>query len=482
MLIVKEIIEGFEKEPEINEDTGDNLDAEGNPLFKKMSVDKRMNYMNLFFGLLCENKPLRIKEIIKKGITKQYGGLLSIQYRGGYAGKLSGILNEMEAKGFIKKTYRRMGNDRGWYYEANPEVVYAFLRRYSLTKAEFERYKKVIDDALHSKYLFSWDDVPWKDSKRFRKYLSDNLKIDHTKTQEIEKIDDNYIIVKTGKNPIRFKLNEENGTAIVLSGGRLYKHILKKENGKRNIYSKRHEFKPMEKTALDYGYTLANVNRPVPERIENFVDAMYLFLNSFGEIRQDIIRGCDMLNVISIVINSRHRYINGKKSKPIAEVNFNYKRCPFIGWFKFGYNQTYFPPDYMGALSRFDPKKVKELRKLENKFQKKINDIDSNSTTQEEFNGKLPEANLWELSEIGDLENKIDDKLRELDIPLLEYNYEGLTDYKQNIQEYMDEYFRLFPPENPEEVKNFIEGVPDHIIREIYGEKNWEEHLDNIKK
>ncbi len=91
------------------------------------------------------------------------------------------------------------------------------------------------------KYLFSWKDIPGKDSEKFLKFLENDLKILWAKTAEIKKSDDGKIISVTdklnNKNLIEFKFTEKEGrVTLKISGGKTCKYLLKEEGGKTKIY------------------------------------------------------------------------------------------------------------------------------------------------------------------------------------------------------------------------------------------------------
>jgi len=161
MLKEKEIIKGFEydlvrenKAKKYDEDgEGNIIDKCGNLVLRKMSHEKKGNYPRIYFGLLCENKPLRTDEIIEKGIIKKEDG--SLYSVSAYTGKLNTILEDMAEKEFIKREYiqknKKKGEKGGWQHKANPEIIYAFLRKYSLSEKNFEKYKKAVGDIIGDK-------------------------------------------------------------------------------------------------------------------------------------------------------------------------------------------------------------------------------------------------------------------------------------------------------------------------------------------
>jgi len=94
------------------------------------------------------------------------------------------------------------------------------------------------------KYLFSWDNIPEKDSMRLINHLVKNLKIGWAKNGTINKNDNGKIITITeGKNSLEIKLNKkENKVILEISGGKTYEYLLKEKKGKLNIYVKNEGF------------------------------------------------------------------------------------------------------------------------------------------------------------------------------------------------------------------------------------------------
>ena len=155
---IKEIINGFEYEPERDKETHDPLIDDKDDKMRwrwgrKMSPEKRRNYPRIYFGLLCENKPLRTDEIIEKGIIKKEDG--SLYSVSAYTGKLNTILDEMAEKEFIKREYiqkrKRKGEKGGWQHEANLEVIKAFIRTDAFHEEEFKRVEKEIAKTIKTK-------------------------------------------------------------------------------------------------------------------------------------------------------------------------------------------------------------------------------------------------------------------------------------------------------------------------------------------
>ncbi len=86
-------------------------------------------------------------------------------------------------------------------------------------------------------YMFSWDEIPGKDSGRVIEFLAQKFGIDWIKIAKIEKIDnDKTIKVSTEKNSLSLKLKDEKTEVILeIDDGRTNKSIAKMENDKLNI-------------------------------------------------------------------------------------------------------------------------------------------------------------------------------------------------------------------------------------------------------
>ncbi|NOR49189.1 MAG: hypothetical protein GQ533_14300 [Methanosarcinaceae archaeon] len=89
------------------------------------------------------------------------------------------------------------------------------------------------------KYLFSWDEVPGKDSKRFLEFLKDDIKICCAKKSEIKKSEDKKTI--TVSNMVTLTIDNENEKVTIKKMGEecTPKCISKKEYNMLNIYKKK---------------------------------------------------------------------------------------------------------------------------------------------------------------------------------------------------------------------------------------------------
>jgi hypothetical protein len=86
-------------------------------------------------------------------------------------------------------------------------------------------------------FLFSWDDIPGKDSRQFLNHLEKCAKIDWVKNAEIKKDSTNKTITVTdGTHSLTLKI--ENVAVLYLGDGETYEYDVKREEGKTTIYSK----------------------------------------------------------------------------------------------------------------------------------------------------------------------------------------------------------------------------------------------------
>ena len=85
--------------------------------------------------------------------------------------------------------------------------------------------------------LFSWDNVPGKDSKKLRDNLREYLDIDWTQKAEIRKFNDEKTIrIFKDENSAEILIDREKERATLkISDGRIYNLKVKKKNGKLNI-------------------------------------------------------------------------------------------------------------------------------------------------------------------------------------------------------------------------------------------------------
>jgi len=103
----------------------------------------------------------------------------------------------------------------------------------------------VITEHIQQRYLFGWENIPGKDGVQLLKFLKEALNIELTENVSIEKSDNGEVItVAEDKKFIEIKLNKkENILTLKIRGGNTYQYILKKEDGKINIYEQINENK-----------------------------------------------------------------------------------------------------------------------------------------------------------------------------------------------------------------------------------------------
>jgi hypothetical protein len=66
----------------------------------------------------------------------------------------------------------------------NPKNIQKYLKEFKAT----DFYSKI--SSMDTAYLFSWDEIPGKDSGRLIEFIEQNFGIDWIKTANIEKIDE----------------------------------------------------------------------------------------------------------------------------------------------------------------------------------------------------------------------------------------------------------------------------------------------------
>lgn len=98
--------------------------------------------------------------------------------------------------------------------------------------------EKKIDLILKEKeneYLFSWNEIPGKDSVKFIEFLRQNYGVNWVKTKNIKKTD-NLIKVSSGNNSLSFEIDNEKSKAIMKIDNETTEFGVKKENNKQYIY------------------------------------------------------------------------------------------------------------------------------------------------------------------------------------------------------------------------------------------------------
>jgi hypothetical protein len=108
-------------------------------------------------------------------------------------------------------------------------------------------------------YLFSWDNVPGKESGKLIEYLEQKYGVDWVRTAKIEKIDNNDIRIATEKNFLSLRLNNEN-TKVTLTINKVKtdEFIVKTENSKLNIYKDTEQ----EKKDIRQGVKVKDISYP----------------------------------------------------------------------------------------------------------------------------------------------------------------------------------------------------------------------------
>lgn len=109
---------------------------------------------------------------------------------------------------------------------------------FTILQQIFEIISDRIENPNNQVFLFSWDEIPGKDSNRFIEFLRLKFDIDWIKAEKIEKINDGKVInVFSENNYILLRLNnEETKTILTIDDGRTKEFDVKMENSKLNIY------------------------------------------------------------------------------------------------------------------------------------------------------------------------------------------------------------------------------------------------------
>ncbi len=123
-----------------------------------------------------------------------------------------------------------------WFGFLHPFLAVGWLA--GIVEAHFrppttEDFKSIMKD----EYMFSWEEIPGKDSSRLIEFLEKNYGAKWVKTAKIEKIDDG-ITISGEKNIISFKLNDKKDKITVVSDDKALGDVftVEKENGKLKIY------------------------------------------------------------------------------------------------------------------------------------------------------------------------------------------------------------------------------------------------------
>ncbi len=117
-------------------------------------------------------------------------------------------------------------------------------------------------------YLFSWNNVPGKDSERFKTFLMEDFNIGWAKNAEIIK-PGNGETIRISKDEYSAEIiidNRKKEATLKISDGRTSVFDLKKENHKQNIYKKK-RFEACFQSKLDRVRKIYNASKHMDQRI-----------------------------------------------------------------------------------------------------------------------------------------------------------------------------------------------------------------------
>jgi TusA-related sulfurtransferase len=152
-----------------------------------------------------------------KGITKIFNKMLKFVWVGEYRQAFSYLVNEE------KKAIR----------DENKQRKIADLH---LSLEKFVKYKQLKERS--NLFMFSWDNVPGKDSKRLIRSLMDDYNLGWAGNAKISKLDEGKIIhISKDKNSAEIMIDVKKKKATLkIRGGRTHILKVKNKNGKLNIY------------------------------------------------------------------------------------------------------------------------------------------------------------------------------------------------------------------------------------------------------
>jgi hypothetical protein len=144
-----------------------------------------------------------------------------------------------------------LGDRYGWIPPPDdiPEDIFESVRKKNDINPEYanlldewyqlDQTSKIPVYRLQDRFLFSWDEVPGKDSAKFIEFLTKNFNLDWIKKSTIEKLNDSQTLrIASGKNSLILKLNDEKTKInLIIDDGRTDQFFAKEENGKLKIYS-----------------------------------------------------------------------------------------------------------------------------------------------------------------------------------------------------------------------------------------------------
>ncbi|MDO8726724.1 MAG: TraB/GumN family protein [Candidatus Methanoperedens sp.] len=96
-----------------------------------------------------------------------------------------------------------------------------------------EDFKTILKD----EYLFDWNEIPGKDSRRMIEFLKKNQNADWLDHATIEKIDDGKAVrIRTDREQILLHMDEKKGEVVLSNNKKSIELGVEKENGKLNVY------------------------------------------------------------------------------------------------------------------------------------------------------------------------------------------------------------------------------------------------------
>lgn len=110
-----------------------------------------------------------------------------------------------------------------------------------------------MSERIEEKYLFSWDEIPGKDSDKLIEYLTGFDESKWIRHAKIEKVDNgNTIKISDEKNSLLLKLNNEK-TNLKSDGKMIWEFIVKIEGDKLNIYDMIEELEEIDEEPRSFG-------------------------------------------------------------------------------------------------------------------------------------------------------------------------------------------------------------------------------------
>jgi len=191
------------------------------------------------------------KKISKNNVTKIYGKVIEANVYGKVSRVLvcynpeSETVKNKALDGKIRSIKEKVEqlNKQDESPDNKLSKINALIGNFNLKRA-FTVIKNEKESRLELKrnkvFLFNWDDVPGKHSKRFLKFLEEDLKISWVKNTKIKKTNDNKTIKLMHKeDSITLELNKKGNKIIIeTNGGETYEYTLEIEDGKLKVYGK----------------------------------------------------------------------------------------------------------------------------------------------------------------------------------------------------------------------------------------------------